>query len=257
VFTHNEGAEFPYTDYPVRTDWSDAMATIERLAVEVDAEPGYNSGFHVHVGIGHLSPEQQANCFAAFVRWEHVLTSLARGRFDALRHGQNRSVYDDMASYSLFDWLYSEWQSTANMPARSFDSLDDCDNAVTEVDNPLLTRRWRAQMLEIHRHNDRHNNLNVRTRRPTWEFRLWNSTRSAWRMELFTRLSVALVDHGVALSLLDANPGRRGRSVSNAQVDRLRSALNHNGHHECADLVTRQRLYHVRNVEIPSTFSLV
>jgi hypothetical protein len=40
-------------------------------------------------------------------------------------------------------------------------------------------------------------------RLPTMEFRLWNSTRSAWRMELWCRLSLLMADPTFADLMID------------------------------------------------------
>lgn len=55
---------------------------------------------------------------------------------------------------------------------------------------------------------DRHTDLNYSSRNGTWEFRVFNSTAHAWRIELAVRLSVAMVEHADELATtlkLDGN----------------------------------------------------
>ena len=89
-----------------------------------------------------------------FVRWESPLSFLGQGRWASMRR-QNQSLCG----------LYGE--DLAMDPEELYDT---------------------------HHLADRHSNLNLHTNHGTVEFRLWNSTRAAWRMGLFAGLSVAFTD---------------------------------------------------------------
>ena len=77
----------------------------------------------------------------------------------------------------------------ANQPVR-YCSLNYCDTPYAS-----------------HAENDRHSQLNVNTGHGTWEFRLWNSTRMAWRMELWVRLSLLFVNPDFVASCDEVDPG--------------------------------------------------
>lgn len=170
----------------------DVFDILQDAALETDSEPGMAAGLHVHVGIGHLSARQMDDAFRAFWTHERMLVELARGRFPRTRGG-NEMVRD-----------------------------------VIDLDGWDSVREARI----AHQQNDRHNNLNMNTGHDTWEFRLWNSTRSAWRLEMFTRLSVALVDPGVVALMLEDD-----------DCSNLDDVLLDAGHERCAELVHRQFTY--------------
>lgn len=167
-------------------NWENArevMAEIEEAAIEADGEPGIQAGLHVHVSLEESNPVHLIDSFIQFMRWEQVLVGVAAGRFEANRNA-NRHVAQDMRYL-----LESEFQ-------RKYAGLSVPRGSVALI-NKVLARSdlyEKERIYTTHRENDRHSNLNVRTRFQTWEFRLWNSTRVAWRMELWCRLSVALID---------------------------------------------------------------
>lgn len=209
------------------------MTTLQECAVEVDAEPGYSSGFHVHVDMSGADTSVRSTVWLAFMMWEPFLSRVAAGRFPMLRD-MNQSV---MGITSLY---------VGNPVAYIMDSVQD-------EYRPGTIR----EMYDWFRRQDRHSNLNVRTNYDTFEFRVWNSTRSAWRMDLFSRLSVALCNPRVAAALV-ANPipgfdysrtssmGRRQTIMSvpsSDAVDTFMTALRENRQGPTADLLRRQLDY--------------
>lgn len=158
-------------------DWDDAidaMVTLQHAAVEADAEPGLNAGLHVHVAAPR-NDLVRSRAFLAYLVWEPAICELATGCFPQLR-GMNRSVTADIRS-----WLRSRGITTA--PARWINEAVEQSREGNDV---------RAEDLYYAQYNaDRHSHLSVNTRFGTWEFRVWNSTRSAWRMELAARMAVA------------------------------------------------------------------
>jgi hypothetical protein len=171
------------------------MLAIEEAAVEVDAEPGDSAGFHVHVSTDALQTRQLHRSLYQFIRWELVLLEVAVGRFGYMRT-MNLSVRQ----------LCSNWithELGLNLPRRGLPMLTDAQL------NDANTTAIRETVYELHLGNDRHSNLNIRTRFDTWEFRLWNSMRVAWRMELACWLSLALLDQDVVRALAETTVPNR------------------------------------------------
>lgn len=211
--------------------WLDHLNDLQAAALEVDAVPGWQAGFHVHVSRRHLrGDEQRGLVLFAAAKWEGVLRYLAAGRFPNQREMNQplRRVLRSAMGYVLED------VAPTMEDARSFEwAAANVLNGDEGDATHMLEDLYRS-----HCDNDRHSNLNVRTSHPTFEFRFWNSTRSAWRMELWCRLSLALMDTDVARAMAyhptTAGPGH---GVLFAEV------LNNQGHSRCAELVERQLAY--------------
>jgi hypothetical protein len=203
--------------------------TIEMLdalceaAIEVDAEPGSNSGFHVHVGIAGLSSASLRSIWFQLLRWEPTLQRIAGGRWALQRSGMNQSIRQCVAE--SWSYLYGAGLQPS-----------------TEV-SPDLSPSAIGELFQAHACADRHSNLNISARRaPTWEFRLWNSTRAAWRMEMFTGLSVALMDPAVADGLAVLRPPQRFRTPGSGISD-IALACDNAGHSRVAELLEKQTAY--------------
>lgn len=207
---------------------------VQEAAVAVDAEPGYRAGFHVHVGITQLPVEVRADALWAFLKWEPVLQVLASGRYESQRDGMNsssRSVHNG--------WLQNLCRSYGLTIERG--GITALMVALEGNDDFGYIKN---RTLEFNNESDRHSNLNTRTaNRQTFEYRLWNSTRSAWRCDLFTRLTVALVDP-VVVEDLNEVPGvaRFGNNHAEALTEILAGA----GHDRAAELAQRQFDYATR-----------
>lgn len=133
------------------------MSTLSEIAVEVDAAPTSECGFHVHVDPPESVEDQQKALYTYF-HWEDLLQPLAQGRYPYVRDN--------------------------NQPLRAEYSY----------------RIGAASLFTKHLEADRHSFLNIHTGHGTWEFRLWNGTRSHWRMEMYCMLSEAFCD----LAVIDA-----------------------------------------------------
>lgn len=186
--------------YPNSRELMDHLCEV---AVDCDAEPGLNSGFHVHVGTVGLTAENLYSSFTQFIRWESVFTRIAGGRWTTQREGMNTTVRQSIR------WAFE------SSTGRHLDG---------ELSNRALHAAWEAgaftpeavqYMFREHQSSDRHSNLNLRqSHHPTWEFRMWNSTRAGWRMEMFCELSKAMMDPAFVAHLATLNPPQRFRRPS-------------------------------------------
>lgn len=148
-----------YTSDPIAN--AEVMAALEDAACFVDAEPGYRSGFHVHVGRRHLPDSTAHGTFGAdafwqFLRWEPVLINLAAGRFMQQRNGNNLTARDSMTH--AFRYILP-CEGLTNRLAAELNALDD-DHEIVAYGG--TRRTWRAAkeaMRETHHGNDRHSNL--------------------------------------------------------------------------------------------------
>lgn len=202
----------------VHSDFDEAtehMAALQAAAVDVDATPGTTSGFHVHVSrIALGRAGMLGDALREYLRWEDVLGFVAGGRWQDVRSGQNQQVTRMLNREYGDEWQYSSGCS-------DFDDETDHDEWLYDA------------MLSF----DRHAWLSVNTRHQTWEFRLWNSTRSAWRMEMFVRLSRAFMTPEF-IHLLAKKDGYVERNAQN-----LALLLDNGGFGRCAELVARQLNY--------------
>jgi hypothetical protein len=194
----------------------DTLNAIQTTAVNVDAEPGLNSGMHVHVGgydwINAINLDGRwsrgAKPLVAFAKYEKVLLDISGGRWMRNR-GFNNSVADIMNRGLRNQFTETEYQDYADwVRIQSTTSPGDLSafRWVLTTDR-VDGRRKRAlynSAVEFHAMADRHSNLNISTGHGTWEYRLWNSTRSAWRMQLWIRLSLALMDENVYNAMYEA-----------------------------------------------------
>ena len=208
---------------------------LSAAAYRVDAEPGQRAGFHVHVGTSDLTSRDKANTLAAVARWERVLGVIAAGREQGIR------------SYN--EALASQILGMATLPD-GVDALDRVDKVLTLRDTTSPVRERMLSRMERGGFT-RASYVNGSTGHGTWEFRLWNSTRAPWRMEMYVRTSIALCDPEVARWMMTATKGvpslrPRGRmteTVLQRGIDRLACGLHDLGHEEAAVLLDRQRVY--------------
>jgi hypothetical protein len=165
--------------------------------LEVDAEPGYSAGIHIHVE-QPLTIHARSEAFYVFLQWEPILKQLAAGRFDAMRQ-----FNEDVRGCLHYVVSAREWASVWDLTDETNQHFDWSSNnfewpklfEAIRTANEEDAKAIKRYLMNWHQDNsDRHTNLCTSTRFDTWEFRLWNSTRSAWRMELFARLSLAFVN---------------------------------------------------------------
>lgn len=136
--------------------------SIQQAALDADAEPSLDAGFHVHVDRRHLSSAEKRQVVWQFYRYEPVLVELASGLW-SFQRGNNSRLRVIHGGYRSYVSGEAEFDVVTNF----YDS---------------------------HLNADRHSNLNIATNHTTFEFRLWNATRSAWRMQLHCGVSQALMD---------------------------------------------------------------
>lgn len=247
----------------VSEDWSftrQLLGQLQQAALDVDAEPGENAGFHVHVMPTSNGAKRQA--LGAFMLWEPVLHRIAQGRFPHLRP-MNRYVRAEVTYSRLADWAY-DMDDSANALDHARDAIVrdefsgreaiDWPRAIQASSEAGNMGRLLRLIEAAHVHNDRHSTMNVATEHGTVEYRLWNSTRSAWRMELFCRLSVALTDPAVAGDLLGlggvgVNQINDFTFLDGAEVI-LQQVMADAGYQRLAELIERQRSYRIaRNAD--------
>lgn len=218
----------------------DAMRQLQEAAIQVDAEPGYDAGLHVHVARPRSAVRTKA--YLAYLAWEQALIELAAGRFPALR-SMNRPNFNHALDWAVIN-AHVTSTSFEGRRAATGDLLGELVDEVNAGDNE------RAYSLYTYDYEaDRHAHLSTNTRFRTWEFRIWNSTRSAWRMELAVRYSLAACTPEFADALL-AYEGERSVShlvgvIKDAAID-----------DRLSDLAERQLTY-MRRPEVPPTEFLV
>lgn len=212
------------------SEWDEAvrlMTVVQDCALDTDTVPGISAGFHVHVAKPRRLRDR-GRLVHAFILWEDAIAALAGGRWPDNR-GWNTSL-GSVAWYSLGSLVGSR------NPLDTDDTLHRLDRC--DIDTTFYETLADCAQCDW----DRHSTLALSGRHPTVEFRLWNSTRSAWRMELWCRLSVALRSNGLIAALLEGAGGavadREGRTVD-AFVDIV--TANANG--RLSELITRQRDY--------------
>lgn len=216
---------------------------IEQGAVEVDAVPGLNSGWHVHVDITHLTPEERHRAFGIYVLWEQIVIGYAAGRWSYVRD-MNTSVLN-MLNPFLRDWR-RQFENNGTLPLGSDDPAI-LPFLLLRADDNTRTSYLRS-LHETHRGNDRHSYLSNRTRFSTWEFRLWNSTRSAWRMELWCEMS-RLFTNMEFVNALMTFPYFEANTSTGWMYDRpsahafMLQTLSSLGHDRVAELLDRQEDY--------------
>lgn len=223
-------------------DWDEALAAMNGLqeaAIAADAEPGFDAGIHVHVQKPR-GERLRAKAFLAFALWEPVLLDLAAGRF--VRHrGWNRPVQGDCLTILREEGILSRYDRVTDVG----DALALLAERIGAGEDDAL---FKASLLHDHNYDeDRHANLSTNTRFGTWEYRLWNSSRSAWRMELACRMSIALTKVGFVNHLLDH---RGERSLDTLQAITTESSDDD----RLAVLVSRQVAYFPTAPQAPATF---
>jgi len=181
------------------TDAYAVMREVQNAAVDADAVPGLRSGFHVHVSASRLTRSDRADVLWQWLRWEPTMEAIASGPFAQMRdfNYRNRNYALDSLAYvhdAPYDMRYRNW---------SWDQA--WSHWLSAVDGPEL-EGMQERLLDHTCESDRHSLLATYTRYDTFEFRLWNSTRSAWRMELYARLSCAWMKPRITASLADLSP---------------------------------------------------
>lgn len=216
----------------------EATNALQEAAVEVDAEPGQTAGMHVHV-----QPNNSDTFYPLtweFVRWEEVLKVLAAGPFPGHRAGMNQ----DVATHAQTWWeMYGR-----DMTGSSHPSLSQAMQGYATGTAPAL-----SVMQRLYRHindADRHANLNFSETHGTAEFRIWNSSRTAWRMRLYAGVTRLFADpeflSAVSRVELDGT-GDRYRFIPNVEANLPKLIEVIDSHDSAtAELVVRQQEFQSR-----------
>jgi hypothetical protein len=159
---------------------------IQQAALITDTEPGLQAGFHVHVGRRHLTKEQRGRLVMAMTLWENVLFDIAAGRWP---HNRGWNV-------SLLTLMHHQFRSEALTHGLPISTIDHglLEQLLEKITGTMHERTFYRSIADEHQEVDRHSTMAFSPRWPTMEFRLWNSTRAAWRMELWCRLSRLLAN---------------------------------------------------------------
>jgi hypothetical protein len=171
-----------------RSRLSQLTMRIEAAAFEVDAEPGIHAGFHVHarhpgmIQDLRIATPDNTRLVAANLLALHPLGRIAQGRHCA----QGTMNADNN------HWLRRTWRSLYGANDQAVDlALGFADLFDHDPDSEHWDR-YSALWEHVVR-ADRHSLIAWRTRYDTVEYRLWRSTRMAWRMDLWWHLSALLV----------------------------------------------------------------
>lgn len=214
-----------------------AALILQEAACEVDAVPGFSSGFHVHIGHPQSSSARRS-AFFEIARFESTLIMLASGRFE-LQRRNNRMLQDSLA-YHMQNRRGPWYTGEPSLTYREGRSVGfGYYHALEWVRHQPDQADMKIGLMDLHREQDRHSNLNMRTRFDTWEFRFWNSTRSAWRIEMWCGLSAAFAHPEFVAFLMNTD----GVPTQDDGAKRIIAALKHVDMKATAKLVERQVKY--------------
>lgn len=237
-------------DSEVMSLWSQ----LEETALSVDAEPGFSSGFHVHVGRNHHDAYNRGLLVLAMASWEDALLKLAAGRWTRNRNW-NMSL-NTLLSYS-FDRIIDQYDIDETPGFDASAMVLDWVRKNSEDANDIC-----VEVAYDHTNIDRHSSMAWSPRHPTLEFRLWNSTRVAWRMELWCRMSLLLADPDFVSVLIDNwTPDVSFLDLPRCVSDyfRVSGDAGRNAHTRTLDLLERQVNYLDSNprIEMSTPFIVV
>lgn len=149
-------------------DAVDAINAFGAALLAARATHSNGQGLHIHVGTEDMTPESWVRFWRLWFRYQDDIAKLAQGSYDRVR------------SYNVpvrFSDVVGEWDRT---PEAEFWSGDDAIVA-RRIGRPYNRASW----------------VNPQTPHGTAEFRLWNSTRLAWRIHLAVGVSVALIQASI------------------------------------------------------------
>lgn len=152
-------------------DWrhaTDAFEALSTAAREVGATTSSQTGVHVHVS--HVDGRSCKFTPAAYFLTERYIMELIAPGATAKKREMNRTML------TALRYRASEWSTADDFIGRY-----------------LPTNAGFYQMFRDACSSDRHMDLNYSTSHDTFEFRAYNGTLAEWRMELYARLSVAMV----------------------------------------------------------------
>jgi hypothetical protein len=158
-------------------DWNDMRrmtVALTAAASEVGATTSARCGLHVHVdtGLTYLNEgrnNRQRIVPAAYLAFERYFTEIVAPGSSVRKRDMNSTLMEATRSYVS----------------------DAYGNATTWMD---MGRGQVDDLLMQAITRDRHVDLNWSRRHNTWEFRVFNATNAAWRIELACRMAVAFVE---------------------------------------------------------------
>jgi hypothetical protein len=217
------------TDYP--EELHELTEILQHAAVFVDAEPNLEAGFHVHVRVADLTNLDRARILAEYLRWEATLEQVGAGLWTINRNNNG-------ALRSLLAHVVERWQEDQDEEHELSAWREPRTRLHAYMTSNGSKRTYLARYL---RGADRHVQLNTTniSRHGTWEFRLWNSTRSAWRMRMFVNISVAMCDPFFVERLHDVDVP----NIDDAYPLELRDAFDAHGLTDVAEAINRQHEY--------------
>lgn len=185
---------------------------LQQGCIETDAVPGMHAGFHVHVGREGRRSRDEGLAFLQFLRFEDVVVDLSTGRFNAPR-GMNHSPRENLR-FTIEDFN-GPWQEPRELLEDRQWVLNPAHERFTlpralEWANTHDPVNLGFTLLEANNGQDRHSHLATRTRYGTWEFRVFNSTRAAYRMELWCHLALCWSDPNFVEALQRIEPSLEG-----------------------------------------------
>ena len=175
-------------------DWDEAtgaMFELQESALDVDASISTSCGLHIHLGNTDGSTLAQSELLSlAWLGvephlWDHVAGAAWAGRRGDQNALVSTAVLNQMMMGSGLWERHGRWISQeSELDDMSFDLRRDY---ATSLQRRLEQMTW-----------DRHSDLARAGHGGTYEVRIFNATRVAWRIEMACRLAVALVDPAVA-----------------------------------------------------------
>lgn len=237
--------------------WQYLLDRIETHAVDADAEPGVDAGFHVHVrntqplyhaiyniDLDGGGADQSLRKFLVLCLVMPLFSDIAFGRHS---EGTDLNV--------PFNRFIANCFSANGRRYRWPDTPRGILSEGIEANRVLLTNVLRTAY-----DSDRHADVSLNTRYDTTEYRLWRSTRSAWRMRLYVLASVMLNSPGFHEAVptwdIDWNNGTYEVTTEFIDcVDRSGQAL---AQQLAADMATQHDYIHkyLRTHPLPPAYSL-
>lgn len=158
-------------------DWAEMQsitADLTEVARDRGATTSARCGLHVHVDSqpGDDDAERQRKIIPAiYLAFERYFTEIVAPGASVRKRDMNSTLMESARNY-VAD-AYGRHNNTAWM-----------DMSRAQIEDLLLAAIGR----------DRHVDLNWSRRNSTWEFRVFNATNAAWRIELACRMSVAFIE---------------------------------------------------------------
>ena len=150
----------------------EAIRQLCDAALQVDATTSTSTGMHVHVSREGLSADETNEVALAYFLTERYFSEIVAPGASRSKREMNVTLTQAARSY------VAQWRTWEQFIAGAED----------------VGRVRVGQILRAAIEQDRHVDLALSRRLPTWEFRVFNSTLAAWRIELAVRMATSFVD---------------------------------------------------------------